>query len=327
MKKNYTLQLIESDSNDNKQYKNILSKVFDNIVTTTDVYESFEHYHHYSPDLLVLGSNVRYNEYEPFLKKVRKKNSTPVVILLDPQQINNISSILNYNFIYAILDKNYEKNIQICLDKALSKVKLIDKLMVGYNQKFSTLEKNKAVIENSKIPTMVTNSDLNTVKCNKSFLQHFDTTQEKINQMLKTQKFTNFDVLKNIINSKNLIDKQSLIIRQKEYFCKIYILKKFDLYMITFDSLLTGNELIDINTKKELETMLERVDKNFDDYVRLQYNMVELTSSVRSFLATNTEESSISQWLEDNKKLVETLEAEFDTSILEELKLQTYFNS
>lgn len=54
--------------------------------------------------------------------------------------------------------------------------------------------------------------------------------------------------------------------------------------------------------------------------------MIELSSQIKSFLKVNTKKSEIDKWLISNKKLVETIEQEFDSNILEELKLNLYLN-
>lgn len=326
MKKSYTLQYIDSNTHANKNYIELISNYFDTIEITTELYETFEYYHHYKPDIIVLSSNLLYDDYEPFLKKVKKNYSTPVIIFIEPQEVINISAALNYNFNYAIIDENKEQHIAHSIKEGLLKVKLIEKLLVGYNTKFSTLEKNKAIIENSQIPTLITTGHIEGIKCNKSFLNFFKMKQKDVNRRLNEKSFIDAEELNNILRYKNITKDQVLNIAGKAYTCKIYILQKYELYLITFDSLLEKNSLIDINLKKELETMLQRVDKNFDDYVKLQYNMIELSTQIKSFLNSNTKKSEIDEWLICNKKLVETLEQEFDSNILEELKLNHYMN-
>ena len=327
MEKSYTLQLIDNNPVINKRFEAILRTFFDKIEVTSDLYESFDYYHHYKPDIIVLASNRLFNDYEPFLKKVKKNYSTPVIIFIEPKEVMDMAQALNYNFNYAILDEQYEQNIKYTLSESLLKVKLIEKLLTGYNQKFSTLEKNKAIIENSHIPTLITNGDIENLKCNKSFLNYFNLKQETVNKKLEHKSFINQKELKDILKTQDLTQEQIIKINGREYQCKIYVLQKYELYLITFASLLSGNKLIDLQLKNELETMLQRVDKNFDDYVKLQYNMIELTSKIRSFLTVNTEKSFIDSWLISNKSLVEALEREFDSTILEELKINLYINN
>lgn len=257
MKKSYTLQYIDSDSNVNKKYINLIYEHFDKVQITTDLYETFDFYHHYKPDIIILSSPLIYSDYEPFLKKVRKNYSTPIIIFIKPQDVINISSALNYNFNYSIIDSEYEKNINVSISEALMKVKLIEKLLVGYNQKFSTLEKNKAIIENSKIPTLITTGHIEGIKCNKSFLDFFNIEQKDVTKKLNENSFINNNELKQILRYKNITKEQKLTVDGKEYRCGIYILKKYELYMITFDSIMEGNNLIDFDLKFELETMLQ----------------------------------------------------------------------
>lgn len=326
MKKSYTLQYIDSNINANQHYIDLLSDSFDTIKITTELYETFEYYHHYKPDIVILSSNLLYEDYEPFLKKVKKNYSTPVIIFIEPKDVIHITAALNYNFNYTIIDDNKVQNIAKSVNDSLLKVKLIEKLLVGYNKKFSTLEKNKAVIENSQIPTLITTGHIEGIKCNKSFLNFFTMEQKDVNRRLNEESFIDSDELHNILKYKNITKEQVLKIAGKEHLCKIYILQKYELYLITFESLLKKNSLIDVNLKKDLETMLQRVDKNFDDYVKLQYNMIELSTQIKSFLNSDTKKSQIDQWLISNKKLVDTLEEEFDSNILEELKLNHYMN-
>lgn len=327
MKKSYTLQFIGSNVHMLKPYESIIDQYVDRIEVTTDLYETFDFYHHAKPDVIILSSNELYNEYEPFLKKIKRNYSTPVIIFIDSNAVMDIAPTLNYNFSYTILDEQYEEHIHAALHAAVLKVKLIEKMLVGYNQKFSTLEKNKAIIENSHIPALICTEHIKSLKCNKAFLDYFQLKQQEVNQRLDDQNFIDNDSLKKLFNSKQITRTHKLKIDGKAYECKVYALQKYELFLITFESLFSGNRLIDLNLKKELETILHRIEKNFDDYVKLQYNMIELSSQIKGFLDVDTEKNLIDEWLISNKKVVEAIESEFDANILEELKIHLYVNN
>ena len=326
MKKSYVVQFIGTDISMLKPYEDIIHKHIERIELTTDLYETFDFYHNAKPDMIILGSNKLYSDYEPFLKKVKRNYSTPVIIFIQSKELIDIASSLNYNFSYAILDDAYEQHIDSAMKTAVLKVRLIEKMLSGYNQKFSTLEKNKAIIENSHIPTLITTGHIKNLKCNKAFLKHFNLTQLNVNTRLDDPTFIDSDALKKLLTNKYITRNHTLKVNGKLYDCKIYTLKKYELFLITFESLFSGNKLIDLNLKKELETMLHRIDKNFDDYVRLQYNMIELSSQIQGFLHLDTDTNLIDEWLISNKKIVEAIESELDSNILEELKISCYVN-
>lgn len=326
MKKSFVVQFIGSDMTMLKPYEQTIHKYVERIELTTDLYETFDFYHNAKPDIIILGSNKLYSDYEPFLKKIKRNYSTPVIIFIESQELIDIAPTLNYNFSYAILDDKYEQHIQTVMKTAVLKVRLIDKMLTGYNQKFSTLEKNKAIIENSHIPTLITTGHIRNLKCNQAFLKHFKLTQQNVNVRLDDPNFIDSEALRNLLSSKYITRNHTLKVNGKLYECKIYTLKKYELFLITFESLFSGNKLIDLNLKKELETMLHRIDKNFDDYVRLQYNMIELSSQIQGFLHLDTDKNLIDEWLLSNKKIVEALESELDSNILEELKINCYVN-
>lgn len=328
MEKSHTLLLIQNNEEKKSEYKNILNNFFSTIVEASDEKKALSAYVHYRPDAIILGSEVLNDYYQQFLTKIKKNLSTPIIIMIEPHEMQSLYKVFDYNFAYCILDEDYEENLTSCLEQTVQKINLVKQLIeIDSFGKLKNLQKYENSMNRTSVPTILCTGNLDNVKSNKAFSDYFGVSQDEINHNVMTQDFLNRLELKEIIQHKDLTKEHQIVINKKELTSKIYILRQYELYLITFNSMANENQVINMDLKKELEQILCRIDHNFDDHIKLQYNMIEITSQIRSFLQTDTEDQEIHEWLENNKNAVQSIQREFDYAILEELKMHTYLNA
>lgn len=325
MKKNHTLLIIDPHENEQAKYKKLLNGYFHTIITAKNEQEAMSVYLHYLPDAVLLGSGVLNDYYKKFLSKIKKHLSTPVVIMIHPAEMDKLYKVFDYNFSYCILDNDYKINLLNCMEQTVQKIDIIKQLHdLDSIDNINSLAKYESSLNKSSVPTIICSGNIDDVRCNSAFTTQFGLNQEQINQHVLTQDFLNRLELKDIIAQKDLTKEHKMVINNKKLKAKIYILRQYELYLITFNSISNENQVINLDLKKELEYLLERIDLNFDDHVKLQYDMINITSQIRSFLQTNTQDSIIQEWLNSNQGLMQNIEREFDYAILEELKMHTY---
>lgn len=327
MKKSHTLLLIKSYTAIDDEYSKILNDSFSTIIESQNCNDALTFYLHYHPDVILFEAGC-IGEYTPFIEKIKKSASTPIIVSLNVHEIQDTAKFLNYNFTYCMVDNNFHINLYRCIKQTIQKIELIKDLTqfqtLGNSNDAKEYEYN---INKLTIPSIVCTSHIDEVQCNKAFMNAFDITQDEINRSVLAQEFLNRVELKEIIEKKDLREEHEMVIHSKKLKSKIYILKQYELYLVTFNSISNKNQIINIDLKKELIQILNRIDKNFDDYIKLQEDMIEITSSIRQFLQTNTSDRTINQWLNMNQKSIKKVEQEFDDVILEELKMHSQLSA
>lgn len=325
MKKSHTLLLIENGPTVKYEFQKRLEGFFKTIIKAKNEQEVLSFYLHYKPDAIILETATLEKGYEKFVEKIRKNSSSPTIVMVKPHEIKALSSSFDYNFTYCMVDNNFEVNLYNCLTQTIQKIDLIKELTEYQSLgNVNDLRKYEENINQTNVPTILCTGNIDNVRCNDAFSHYFGINQDEINQNVLTRDFLNRVELKEIIEKKDLCCEHEIEINSKKLKSKIYILRQYELYLITFNSISNENNIIDLNLKQELEQIVDRIDKNFDNHVKLQYNMIEVTSQIRHFLQSDMEDIVIEDWLKDNHDTLQTIEQEFDYVILEELKMHTY---
>lgn len=317
MRKNYTAQLIEFKEDTRETYRHLLSTHFSTIVDTGKQNEALKLYNHYHPDVLVLGTEFLDGSYDEFLTRSHNNVHLPVIIMVMSHDHEKITQDMMDKYIFCVVNKDVKQSLEQAVIQAKQKLSVIDSMLSS-----TQMQKYVDIINELHTPAFICSGNVDVVRCNKSFENVFEVTQDQINENMKLEDFINRLELKDIIRDKNLIDEQQLHINAKTLKCKIYILKQYEAYLITFNSRSNENAIINRNLKRELQSILERIDKNFDEHSDIQYKMVQLSTFIREFLQTNTDEKEINDWLKANQAVLDSIETELDYSILEELKHQ-----
>jgi ribosomal protein S4 len=317
MRKNYTAQLIESDETIKERYKDLLSTHFGTIVDTGKHNEALMLYNHYHPDVLVFGPEFLDGRYDEFLARSKNNVYLPVIIMVLPCDMKKVTQEMMDKYILCIDNEQVKQSLEDAVVQAKEKISQVDSFLSS-----AQMQKYVDIIHHLHTPSFICSGSVDMVRCNSAFEKAFDVTQEQINENVKLQDFIDRLELKETIRTKNLIHEQALHINGQELNCKIYILKQYEAYLVTFNTLSNENVVINMNLKRELQAILDRIDKNFDDHSSMQYKMLQLSTSIREFLQSNTNEEEINDWLKNHRDTLDFIEMELDYAILEELKHQ-----